>query len=586
MSQHAYICLEPLSNRVYVSRHVKFVENSFPYQSIVTPSPVQTLPSFDSPIHSIINVPREPTNTAPVTSLQDQVGSSRFVVPVPTQTPTCCQLPESPVLSLENAQSPFPTPAPSMLESQSPIQSSVPEPTSASVPVNELPRLESNLQTCSITNNNYDAPNTECIKPAVRDPIVTRSHHNIFKPKKTFVATKHELQENLEPSTITQALKISHWRDACSAEFNALMNNGTWTLVPRDTHTNLVSCKWLFRIKRNSDGSVARYKARLVAKGFTQTPGLDFKETFAPVVKPQTIKVVLTIALEQGWSLHQMDVNNAFLQGKLYENVYMQQPSGFIHSEFPNHVCKLQKSIYGLRQAPRAWHESLKNFVISVGFSTSLSDPSLFTYNKDGVRAFLLIYVDDLLLTGNNTSFLNQFMTELSKKNSLKQLGFSHYFLGIELIPIKTGLFLSQHGYIRDLLHKFNMTGAKTTTTPLCMTTPLKLEDGSAPADSKMFRSIIGALQYITLTRPDLSFAVNKLSQFMHQPTELHVQQLKRVLRYLKFTINHGLKLTKPIHPKLQAYTDADWSGNHDDKTSTSAYIIYLGGNPISWLSK
>lgn len=129
--------------------------------------------------------------------------------------------------------------------------------------------------------------------------------------------------------------------------------------------------------------------------------------------------------------------------------------------------------------------------MISVGFSTSLSDPSLFIYNKYGVRAFLLVYVDDLLLTGNNTSFLNQFMTELSKKNSLKQLGFPH---GIELIPIKTGLFLSQHGYIRDLLHKFNMAGAKTTTTPLCMTTPLKLEDGSAPADSKMFRSIIGAL--------------------------------------------------------------------------------------------
>lgn len=144
----------------------------------------------------------------------------------------------------------------------------------------------------------------------------------------------------------------------------------------------------------------------------------------------------------------------------------MQQPPGFIHSEFPNHVWKLQKAISGLRQAPRAWHESLKNFVISVGFSISLSDPSLFIYNKDGVRAFLLVYVDELLLTGNNTSFLNQFMTKLSKKFSLKQLGFPHYFLGIELIPVKTGLFLSQHGYIRELLYKFHMTGAKSTKTP------------------------------------------------------------------------------------------------------------------------
>jgi hypothetical protein len=169
---------------------------------------------------------------------------------------------------------------------------------------------------------------------------------------------------------------------------------------------------------------VARYKARLVAKGFTQTPGLDFKETFAPVVKPQAIKVVLTIALKQGLTLRQMDVNNAFLQGQLFEDVYMQQPPGFIHSEFPHHVCKLKKSIYGLKQAPRAWHDSLKTFVLSVGFSTSFSDPSLFIYNKQEVCAFLLVYVDDLLLTGNNTTFLGKFMTELSTKFSLKQLGF------------------------------------------------------------------------------------------------------------------------------------------------------------------
>jgi hypothetical protein len=274
------------------------------------------------------------------------------------------------------------------------------------------------------------------------------------------------------------------------------------------------------------------------------------------------------------------------LQGKLTEDVYMQQPPGFIHAEFPQHVCKLKKAIYGLRQAPRAWHDSLKTFVLSVGFSTSLSDPSLFIYIKQGVQAFLLVYVDDLLLTGNDTTFLQHFMTELSTKFSLKQLGFPHYFLGIELIPTKSGLLLSQHGYIRELLDKFNMAGAKSVHTPLCMSTPLKLNDGSAPADSKLFRSIIGALQYITLTRPDLSFAINKLSQFMHQPTQVHFQQLKRVLRYLKLTINHGLKLAKPSHLKLQAFTDADWGGNYDDKTSTSAYIIYFGGNPVSWLSK
>ncbi|MCI07133.1 retrovirus-related Pol polyprotein from transposon TNT 1-94 [Trifolium medium] len=184
---------------------------------------------------------------------------------------------------------------------------------------------------------------------------------------------------------------------------DALMKNGMWTSVPRNESNNLVGCKWLFRIKRNPDGSIARYKARLVAKGYTQLSGLDYKETFAPVVKPQTIKVVLTIALARGWSLHQMDVNNAFLQGNLSETVYMQQPPGFVHAEFPTHVCKLKKAIYGLKQAPRAWHDSLKSFVVAYGFKTSLTDPSLFIYDKENVQAYLLVYVDDLLLTGSTS---------------------------------------------------------------------------------------------------------------------------------------------------------------------------------------
>jgi hypothetical protein len=178
------------------------------------------------------------------------------------------------------------------------------------------------------------------------------------------------------------------------------------------------------------------------------------------------------------------------------------------------------------------------------------------------------------------------FIEALSKRFSLKNMGYPHYFLGIELIPIKNGLYLSQHKYIRDTLEKFDMEGAKPSPTPLSSTANLQLHDGHAPTDATHFQRIIGALQYLNLTRPDLSFAINKLSQFMHKPTALHLQHLKRLLRYLKNTINFGIMLQQSSTTNLLAYTDADWGGNADDRTSTSAYIIFLGGNPISWLSK
>jgi hypothetical protein len=416
--------------------------------------------------------------------------------------------------------------------------------------------------------------------------IITRSQNNIFKPKKFFYASHHPLPENLEPSNVRQAMQHSHWRQAISEEFNALIKNGTWTLVPPPKHQNIVDCKWLFRIKRNPDGTIARYKARLVAKGFTQCPGIDFKETFAPVVKPQTIKIILTIALTKGWQMHQLDVNNAFLQGSLNEDVYMAQPPGLKDSHHPTYVCKLHKAIYGLRQAPRAWHDALKTFITSHGFTTSQSDPSLFIYASGTILAYFLVYVDDLLLTGNDASFLNHFIQSLSNRFSLKHMGTPHYFLGIELVPSRTGLFLSQHKFIRDILEKFDMDAAKPTHTPLSTSTTLTLNDGTAAADSTLYRQIIGALQYLNLTRPDLSFAINKLSQFMHKPTSLHLQHLKRLLRYLKATLNYGILLRKSTAINLQAYTDADWGGNADDRTSTSAYLIYVGGNPVSWLSR
>ena len=219
-----------------------------------------------------------------------------------------------------------------------------------------------------------------------------------------------------------------------SDELTALMHHGTWDLVSLPKNCNPVGCKWVFHVKRKLDGSVDCFKARLVAKGFNQQEGLDYKQTFSPVVKPATIRTVLTVAVMQGWSLRQLDVNNAFLHGDLTETVYMTQPPGFKDVNKPNHVCRLRKAIYGLKQAPRAWYSALKLAIMGLGFQNSKADSSLFIYCQNSIICYLLVYVDDLVLTGNNLCFVSEIVAQLGNRFSLKDMGQLNFFLGMEVI--------------------------------------------------------------------------------------------------------------------------------------------------------
>ena len=381
---------------------------------------------------------------------------------------------------------------------------------------------------------------------------------------------------------MSQAISQPHWREAMSTELTALMKHGTWDLVLPPSNFTPVGCKWVFRVKRHADGSVDRFKARIVAKGYDQRLGIDYKETFSLVVKPETIRTVLSIAVMKGWDLRQMDVNNAFLNGALTETVFMEQPPGFKDLSKPNHVCRLKKAIYVLKQALQAWYTTLKNAILQLGFHSSKADSSLFIYSQGSNLCYFLVYVDDLVITGNNSILVANIIKQLGDMFSLKDMGFLHFFLGIEVIPTRAGLFLSQYKYVRDLLANTSMSGAKDVSTPLSTTQSLQLIDGTAAVDSSEFRRIIGRLQYLSLTRHDISFVVNKLSQFMHKPTTNHWTATKRLLRYLKQTIFHGIQIHKVGLPILRTYSDADWAGNVDDCTSTSAYISFLGSNPIS----
>lgn len=227
-------------------------------------------------------------------------------------------------------------------------------------------------------------------------------------------------------------------------DFDALLKNQTWDLVPCDPNKNIVTCKWLFRIKRKADGTIDRYKARLVAKGFTQRPGIDFLSTFSPVVKPSTIRIVLSIVVQHNWPLRQLDVNNTFLQGRLEEEVYMSQPPGFKNRANPTHICKLRKAIYGLKQAPRAWYNELKTHLVLSGFRRSESDNSLFIQHSLAGTVYILVYVDAIIVTGSNTSLVNQVISSPTQRFSIKDLGELSYFLGIEVLKQPDRLILSQ----------------------------------------------------------------------------------------------------------------------------------------------
>ncbi|PKU60059.1 Retrovirus-related Pol polyprotein from transposon TNT 1-94 [Dendrobium catenatum] len=417
--------------------------------------------------------------------------------------------------------------------------------------------------------------------------MITRGKSGHLKPI-TRLNLLHSLpaaENQSAPSSYTEASKSSEWRRAMADEFYALQTQGTWSLVPLPPNASVLGSRWTYRLKHNSDGSIAKHKARLVAQGNHQEYGLDYTETFSPVAKLPTIRILLTVALHHDWSVHQLDVANAFLHGSLEETVYMRQPQGFVDVAHPNHVCLLQKAIYGLKQAPRQWYNTLTSYLLELGFHHSKSDPSLLIFHKCNIRLFLIIYVDDLLLTGNEVSAIGTIIRQLQQKFHMKILGQVNSFLGIQISRQPDHYFLSQHAYARSILQLANLTNCKPLSNPTCTKLPQSYQADPILADPAMYRRITGSLQYLTLTRPDISFSVNLLSQHMHSPQPQHSYLLKRLLRYIQGTINFGIPILK-TNLQLSAYSDADWAGDPISRKSTSGYCSYLGQTLISWTVK
>ncbi|KAJ9536818.1 hypothetical protein OSB04_un000042 [Centaurea solstitialis] len=322
-------------------------------------------------------------------------------------------------------------------------------------------------------------------------------------------------------------------------------------------------CQWQvphLKIKGRHLLDARKDSARLVANGRSQQSGIDCDETFSPVVKPATIRTILSLAVSQHRPIHQLDIKNAFLHGHLQETVYMHQPPGFRDPRFKDHVCLLQRSLYGLKQAPRAWYHRFTQYALQIGFQHSRTDTSLFIYRSDHATAYLLLYVDDIILTASSSDCLRQIITLLSREFAMTDLGSLNFFLGISASRSSKGLFLSQQQYATQILDRAGMINCKPARTPV--ETGHKLSaDGTPVHDPSLYRSLAGALQYLTFTRPDIAFAVQQVCLYMHDPREPHFQALKRILRYIRGTLAHGLQIHVSPSKNLTAYSNADWGG-------------------------
>jgi histone deacetylase 1/2 len=325
----------------------------------------------------------------------------------------------------------------------------------------------------------------------------------------------------------------------------ALMKNKTWHLVPPKKGINVIDSKWVWKKKYKANGSLDKYKARLVSKGFKQRYVIDYEETFSHVVKLATIRIILSVVVSQGWSLRQLDVSNAFLHGRLEEVVYMKQPPGYEDKKLPSYICKLDNALYGLKQALRAWYSRLSTKLQMLDFKPSKADTSLFFFKRGSLIMFVLVYVDDIIVASSVPSATTTLLKQLNKEFALKDLGDLHYFLGIEVSKARDVIILTQEKYSNDVLKRVGMTQCKPVSSPLSTSEKLSLHEGTVlgPKDATNYRSVVGALPYLTLTRPDISFAVNKVCQFLHAPTIVHWAAVKRILRYLQQSTKLGLKI-------------------------------------------
>ncbi|KAK6150694.1 hypothetical protein DH2020_015626 [Rehmannia glutinosa] len=369
-------------------------------------------------------------------------------------------------------------------------------------------------------------------------------------------------------------------------ELDQFAKNDVWYLVPRPDNVNVIGTKWIFKNKTDESGNIVRNKARLVAQGYTQVEGVDFDETFAPVARIESNRLLLAIACHLGLTLHQMDVKSAFLNGILDEKAYVEQPKGFEDPYKPNHVFKLKKALYGLKQAPRAWYGRLTEHLLQMGFKRGEVDKTLFIQRTNHSILIAQIYVDDIVFGASSQKLLKEFVDCMSSTFEMSMVGELNYFLGLQIKQSKDGIFISQSKYARNLVKKFNLDSASHMKTPMGSSQKLSREDVAESVDNTLYRSMIGSLLYLTASRPDIIYNVCLCARYQANPKITHLKALKRIIRYIGGTTNLGIWYTKDTNTNLVGFSDSDWAGDVDDRKSTTGGCFYLGNNLVSWYSR
>ncbi|GJW78375.1 zinc finger, CCHC-type containing protein [Tanacetum coccineum] len=392
-----------------------------------------------------------------------------------------------------------------------------------------------------------------------------------------------------DPRTYNEAMQsrdASFWKEAIDDEIGSIMENNTWVLSNLHPGCKPLGCKWILKRKMKVDEIIDKFKARLVIQGFRQKEGIDYFDTYAPVARITTIRLLLALAAIHNLVIHQMDVKTTFLNGDLDEEVYMKQPERFVMPGNEHKVCKLVKSLYGLKQAPKQWHQKFDEVVLSSGFHLNQSDKYVYSkFDNSGKGVIICLYVDEMLIFGTDQNQVDKNKKFLSSRFLMKDMGEADVILGIKIKRENKGIVITQSYYIEKILKKFNREDCSPVSTPMDLVEKLKPNTGKS-VDQLEYSRAIGYLMYaMTSTRLDIAYVVGRLSRFTSNLNRQHWKAITRVFKYLRGTKDYGLSYVR--YPSvLEGYSDANWINHVEDSSSTSGWVFLLGGGAISWASK